>query len=271
MIVDILICTLNNGLYNIGSVLLPYNKSIRYKISHQISDSKIYPMPKELRRHDVEVCQLYGVGLSLNRNNSLSMATGDICIVADDDVRYCIDDIEKVIKIFTEKENIDVFVGKIRTYEEEPQYKNYGARIKHISWLDIGSISSIEIAFRKKSVINKRIHFDKNFGLGGTLYPKGEEAIFLSDCLKENLKIVYFPIYLVQHHYMSSGKSFKYDQGEAEYWGALSYRIFGVLASFVMLVIMIKHYRLYYRSISIRQYIHNFKKGIKKMKSSYNE
>ena len=35
----------------------------------------------------------------------------------------------------------------------------------------------------------------------------GEEAIFLSDCLKRGLTMKYVPEYVVGHPYMSSGKS----------------------------------------------------------------
>lgn len=267
MVVDILICTLNEGVYDVDKVLLPYHESIRYKVSHQISDLKLYPIPDELKRKDVEVCQICGVGLSFNRNNAISMAEGDVCVIADDDVRYCLNDIEKLIEIFSENQNLDVFVGKIRTYEGEPQYKNYRTRIRNISWLNIGSISSVEIAFRKESLINKNIFFDTNFGLKGSLYSKGEEAVFLSDCLRKNLKVVYFPVYIVKHHYYSSGKKSVYNREDAEYWGALSYRIFGALANVVMFILMIKQHSLFRHTISCAQYISSFRKGMKKIKS----
>lgn len=269
MTVDILICTFNERINNVSNILLPYNKSINYKISHQISTSASIHIPDELIRPDVEIQQFNGIGLSFNRNNALYMAKNDICIIADDDVVYNIKDIEKIISIFQEN-NIDILIGKIKTYKEEPQYKNYSSKIKKLSWLDIGSVSSIEIAFKRESIINNHIIFDTNFGLKGHLYQKGEEAVFLADCLKKNLTIVYYPIFIVKHHYFSSGKISEFNQSEIEYWGALSYRIFGHLSYLAMCFFMIKHHSAYHRKMSTNKYITYFLGGINHFKSNRN-
>lgn len=53
-------------------------------------------------------------------------------------------------------------------------------------------ISSWQIAFRKDSILKNKILFDKNFG-SGTKNGPGEETLFLYECLKNKLKILYIP------------------------------------------------------------------------------
>jgi hypothetical protein len=67
-------------------------------------------------------------------------------------------------------------------------------------------ISSIEITFRVKKIKNNNILFDERFGVGSEKFPIGEEEAFVQDCLAKELRVNYFPFYIVQHPYKSSTK-----------------------------------------------------------------
>ena len=51
----------------------------------------------------------------------------------------------------------------------------------------------------------KKIKFDERFGLG-TFLMRGEEEILIHDLQKKNSIGFYFPIYIVKHPFLSTGK-----------------------------------------------------------------
>lgn len=268
MKLDILICTYNDGIGRCHDILLPENKNICYKISHQIQDSKYANIPPELKnRKDVEISQISSTGLSNNRNNVISMARGDICIIADDDVRFEINGLMSILDCFSKNDNIDIIAGKIKTYPGEGEYKKYKKKNHRIKTFHIGSISSIEIAFRRNSIIDNHIKFDNRFGLKGSLYMKGEESIFLKDAIDASLRIYYYPTYFVIHHKESSCSNINYDSKEAEYLGALNWRLFKKLSLITMFVFTIKHYSRYINNISPISFIKAYMHGVGRIKS----
>lgn len=267
--IDILICTYNDGIVRCKNVIMPYHPLITYKISHQISDDKSHAIPKEIiSRKDITVSQISSSGLSNNRNNCLAMADGDICIIADDDVIYELDDLLGLLRIF-ENDNVDVVAGKIRTYDGQDEYKKYCSSRRKISLLRIGSVSSIEIAFRRNSIIRNHIRFNPDFGLGGRLFPKGEEALFLNECIRNNLKLYYYPITIVKHPKESSGNNFIYNKNEAIYLGCLNKILFGPLAIVNAFVFMIKHFNRYKANLSPLSFLRNYYKGTKIVSKRY--
>lgn len=263
MTVDILICTYNEGILECDKILLKRDKDIRYTISHQLTDDNYERIPNSLlNRSDVDVYQIKSKGLSANRNNALKHAKGDICIIADDDVEYNIEDIKNLIYLYENNKSTDIIVGKIRTFDNEQEYKKYSCSPCFIRKKSVGSVSSIEISFRRNRVIENGIKFDTRFGLGGLMYPKGEECIFLNDCLKQNLIIKYFPFYMVKHPRLSSTSNIVYNAKEAEYYGALTYRMFSNYAYLLMILFAVRHYKRYIKNISIIGFLRHFYNGI---------
>lgn len=267
MKLDILICTYNSGINHVPQIILPESNKITYKISHQVTDSKFINIPNSLVRNDITISQINSKGLSLNRNNALMMADADICLIADDDVKYNLQSLYKIIEIFEKNKDLDIVTGQIETYGSEPEYKKYKTSVRKVSWLNVGSISSIEIAFRTTSVKNYKIRFDENFGLSGKIFNKGEEVIFITDCLKYKLNIKYYPLYIVKHHYQSSGKKNVYDINEVHYWGGLCQRIFGIMAYFFCIMLCFKHYNRYKKCMSPLSYILCFIDGMNIIKA----
>ena len=267
MKVDILICTCDKNIEHVSDILLSPVSYITYKVAHQISDVCYQNVPKSLCRPDVIVGQYFTCGLSNNRNHALKMATADICFIADDDVRYELSFIDEVVNIFNKKKKLDVLVGKIQTNDSELPFKRYSNTSYKLNIWNVGSVSSIEIVVRRKSIIEKGIFFDNRFGLNGLLYNKGEEVVFLSDCLKRKLDIKYEPIFLVKHPYYSTGKMYKYDEVEAEYYGALLKRMLGVFSCVLVFVLLIKHYNRYRRNIGVFSFIVAYYKGMKQIKN----
>lgn len=202
-----LISTYGTGIRKIENMLLFPEHGISYLISHQDPDTVCTELPEKLLREDVKVLKLNDTGLSKNRNNALRHASSDILVLADDDITLHPAYPHQVLKAFKKHPQIDVVCFQIRTPEGSPAYKKYPATERKLTRLNqLKSVSSIEIAFRRKSIREKHLWFDERFGLGATANC-GEEFLFLAECLRKGLKILFLPVYIVEHPYESSVKN----------------------------------------------------------------
>ena len=243
MTVDILIATINTNINNVPSVLLKARADVSYIISIQEINNVAYEIPDVLKqRKDVSIFFCKEKGLSMNRNNCIKHATSDICIIADDDVRYKDSYIDKIKNEFIKDDSLDVFAGKIKTNKGEQEYKNYKQKVQKITFLNFKNISSIEICFRRKSIITSDLVFDKNFGLGSTKFSKGgEESIFIRDAILKEMKIFYYPFYIVNHPYESSGKITDFNQQYMVFLGGYSRRISGVFGCLLFVYFLYRY------------------------------
>lgn len=194
MTLEILICTLDDGIAQIAPMLLPQHNGISYLVSWQHSDSKETSVPVELKRDDVKICHLQGRGLSRNRNNCLRHASADVCLIGDDDCRYTHDQLQAVIDTFDHNPDVDIATFQ---YSSEGYTKHYPTTSQDLSTSPKGYyLSSIEIAFRRLSVQGK-VWFNENFGLGSEVFHCGEENIFIHTAIEKGLNCRFFPITIV--------------------------------------------------------------------------
>ncbi|WP_394172412.1 glycosyltransferase [Guptibacillus hwajinpoensis] len=136
-------------------------------------------------------------GLSRSRNLALEYATGELCVLADDDLEY-VSNYENIIKEqFELNPTADIITFQVEGIERK--FKTYGSRQKKINFFNSMKVSSVEIAFRLESIKKKNIKFNSLFGAGAQ-YSMGEENIFLSNCINEGLKIIYVPLKIADLH-----------------------------------------------------------------------
>ena len=194
MTLEILICTLDEGIDNIASMLLPQREGISYLVSWQHSEGKEIALPSELKRDDVKVCNLAGRGLSRNRNNCLRHATADLCLIGDDDCQYTHEQLQTVINTFEQNPNVDIATFQ---YSSKGYSKCYPSTCQDLSSFPKGYyLSSIELAFRRQSVQGK-LWFNEHFGLGAKVFHCGEENIFIHTAIEKGLNCRFFPITIV--------------------------------------------------------------------------
>lgn len=206
MTIQWLISTYGNGLRNVENILLFPEFGLSYLVSHQDPENLCPELPEYLDRSDVQVLRLQNRGLSRNRNNALKHATADIVVIGDDDIGLHPAYPHHVRAAFKKHPEADVICFQIRTPEGSFPYKGYPSSTCPLTrFSQLKSVSSIEIAFRRKSVHEKKIWFDERFGLGADANC-GEEFLFLAECLRKGLKIQFFPAYIVEHPYESSVK-----------------------------------------------------------------
>lgn len=204
MKLSVLISTIDDGINNIKNIILQKRNDVEYVVSHQYTDVKYRFIPKELLRDDILVSQIPGKGLSKSRNNAIKHATGDIAVIADDDVRYKSEYFDTIIETYHEND-IDIACFKIKTPDDELEYKEYPNETVLIKDFESYSPSSIELTFKIEKIQSHNIFFDQRFGLGAK-FIGGEEKLFLYDSIKKDLKIKFFPLFVVEHPYESSNK-----------------------------------------------------------------
>lgn len=193
---DILICTVSDRLQAVSGMLLPEHDGVRYIVSvqHTCPAQKV-AIPSAIEsRSDVTVGLLEGWGLSRNRNNALGMATADICLIADDDNRYRQEHIDAILDAWSANPDADILTFQAETLPGEPLHP-YPAPY----------VCSVEITFRRSSIIEKGLRFDERFGLGSPLLCAGEEEVFMADARRAGLNVRYIPEVIVQTEGVTTG------------------------------------------------------------------
>ena len=189
MTLQLLICTINQGIGNLREHLLPFRPDVSYLVSWQYTDETPQIPSWIEERDDVELILLKGKGLSHNRNNTLDKATADIVKICDDDEHWTNADFDAILNAFEANPDADIIQFQARGLQKiyPPQYT-----------------SSVELAMRREGIGSFR--FDERYGLGSPYLNAGEEAIFMHDARKKGLKIIYLPISVCETKRDSTGQ-----------------------------------------------------------------
>lgn len=130
-------------------------------------------------------------GVGLSRNNALMRATTDICLFADDDVKYVDNYKDIIIGAFQENVNADVIVFNVpSTNVEREEYTIL--KEKRLRFYNCLRYGTVRIAIRTESIRKSNIHFSLLFG-GGAKYGSGEDSLFMMDCIKSGLNVYASP------------------------------------------------------------------------------
>lgn len=247
----ILIATMNESIEQLYSKIIMLPPHIDIVICHQITnlsiDSTEHKEHLESIRSNIKVLQRYEKGLSKSRNCALEYVKEGICLITDDDVAFMDDIYEKISHAYLENHNADIITFQIMTPEKIP-FKQYSSKGYSHTKKTLMRVASIEISFRVEKIHQKSLRFDEDFGLG-SLYPTGEETIFLCDALDKHLNILYRPIPIVVHPKEHSNASYSIDLFEAK--GAVFIRIFGLISGcLIILLFALKKYHDFKRQFS---------------------
>lgn len=208
MTLEVLICTYgNDGINRVAKMDLPKVEGVKYLVSWQTNELSLL-LPKELYRNDLRVYTTTSKGLSNNRNHSIDKATGDICLIADDDITYTSEQLLAVINTFKENSNTNIALFRYSGGDNK-QYPNYEFNLNSQNPKGY-YITSFEIAFRRKS-IPSTLRFDTRFGVG-TSMPAGEEFLFIHQAMNHGLRCRFFPITITHHEGLTTG-SRQYSNG----------------------------------------------------------
>lgn len=157
-------------------------------------------------------------GVGRNRNLVLEHSDADVCILADDDLRFVDGYPERMKKAMEIAPDADIWVFNLiektpqRYRIEKPMLLNKG---------NYGKFGAARLALRRSAVMDAGIRFSLLFG-GGAKYGAGEDTLFLKECLDKRLKLVAVPIELAEIDQSAEStwftgyhKKFFFDKGAA--------------------------------------------------------
>lgn len=198
-------------------------------------------------------------GLSRSRNLAIKRASADICLLSDDDLIYYSDYKKKIIDAFTDIEKASVIGFKIEGIEKV--FKNYSDTRAKCGYIKSMKMSSVEIAFKRQDITDKKIEFDELIG-AGTQFLMGEENAFLFNCLKNGLNIYFEPQTIAKLHIGDSswftGYNSSYFIGRGASFAAMS----TVMSYLLVLQFAVRKYRLYKKDKSFFSALLLMLKGI---------
>ena len=260
MKLEILLSTMNrNGIKENEQLLKQMNVNIETLTINQITKDDIKEencMTKPNRLISVK-----DKGLSKSRNMAIQNAKGEICIIADDDIKY-VDNFQEIIKNeYNKNKKYDI----ICFWAES---NNKDRKIKRMITSPIGKmramrICSFQITFKREKIIEKDIKFKESFG-AGTYYDRGEETIFLWECIRKGLKIKFVNKKIAE---VNQRKSTWFKGFSEDYFikqGRVFYELSNKFYKLLILQFAIRKYHLYRKNISLLKAIELMNRNIDK-------
>lgn len=208
-------------------------------------------------------------GASRSRNRLLEMVSEDICVFADDDMVYN-KEYENIIKSeYQKNKRADMIIFNIENQNKERE-KIKKIRNGKLNIFNIMKARTPEITFKRDVIKNYNIKFDENFGPNG-IFLKGEETVFLSECLKKGINI-----YVSQKNigYVYSKKSTWFTGFDEKYLydqGAICYKIAPKIYKLLIIQYIIRKYFLYRKNVKMKQAYKQMILGAKKCKEIYGD
>ncbi|NRD74700.1 glycosyltransferase family 2 protein [Shewanella sp. VB17] len=212
---------------------------VRYLIGHQSSlDIELSDL-NFLNRNDVVYYALSSKGVTKSRNFLLDKASSDIVYFCDDDIILEKNIFSSILKSHSETAN-EVVTFIVNDLEGNPRGSFPQSKINR-NYFNILSVGTIEISLKRECY--NTIRFAEDMGAGANI-PIGDEAVFLSDCIKNGLKIQFIPIVICKHPLESSGGTVTENSMFAR--GVVFRRVFGRWGWFILLPFFIKRPKLFY-------------------------
>lgn len=138
-------------------------------------------------------------GLSNSRNAAINNAEGDICLLCDDDEEL-VDGYENIIiNAFNDYPQADIIAFDMQvksSNETQPRYTktlNYGKSLSPRKAPYFKTYASVQLAFKRKSILDANVLFDNRFGSGSGIISAGDETVWQVDAKRKGLQIYYVP------------------------------------------------------------------------------
>lgn len=262
MEIEVLLSTMNLKNKNeLRSLLNKMNISSKITVINQVKENI---QKWEYITNKVKLYSYNEVGVSKSRNKALDKASGNIEILADDDVTYE-DDYKKIIEdAYQQHKDADIIAfyvecnDKLRGIKKQRNHK--------INWITAMRIQSVQITFKKEAIKNSNIRFKEQFG-SGSKYFMGEDNIFLYDLLKSNKKMYYVDQKIGKVNNTQSTwfkgytKEFFYSEG------AIFYEISSKAYIFLILQYLVRKRKMYKNYIRMLDALKSMMKGAKNYKN----
>jgi len=188
MNLEVLVSTMNQ--INHVSFVEKMNIQTKALIVDQCNDYDYKEFSFKGNKIRVICCEERGIGLS--RNTALMRSESDLCLFADDDVKFVDGYADMIIEEFKNNPSADIiFFNVPSTNEERPTALI--EKYKRVRWYNSLKFGAVNIAVKSESIKKSNVTFSLLFG-GGAKYSAGEDSLFILDCLRNNLKAYASPI-----------------------------------------------------------------------------
>lgn len=165
---------------NIQTDAIFANQANRFSVENYESDD-----------NNIQMITTATKGVGVNRNIGLLNATGDILVIADDDMRY-VDGYEQIVReAFDNCPKADAIIFNIVSIGGDTNRRE-NKKIKRVRFFNAFNYGAARIAVKRTALSRHNIFFNTNFG-GGTKFSSGEDSLFLANMLKNKLKIYCYP------------------------------------------------------------------------------
>lgn len=261
--IEVLISTMNQE--NID-FLKKLNLSTNAVVINQSNFCEIKNL--EYQNYQVQMITKNERGLSKSRNCAISNSKSDICVIADDDITYTNDYSKIIQKAYLDNPNADIIAFQVERVG--PGKKVFRKKAKWENYLSCMKISSVEITFRRKSIIDNNILFNENLGAGAH-FLMGEENVFLYEAMKKKLKVLYLPIKIGE---VDTSESTWFKGYNAKYFqslGAAYYNMSKYIYPFLIFQFSIRKYKLYSREFTYKKAIKEMFKGVIEYKKNFKD
>lgn len=184
-----------SALRQVASLRHDRHQGVEFIVGWQNSDG--FPIPEEISsRDDFKVIRLDSTGLCNNRNALLKAATAPVVMIADDDLEYENRHFDNIIAAL--EKNPDVHFLTFR-YESAEWPKNYP-----VESFDLRKpprnyfVTSMEMVFNMERIRRdygsaEAVWFNPAFGVNGTSFGSGEEAILICSLLRRGMRGRFIP------------------------------------------------------------------------------
>lgn len=167
------------------------------KRSHITSDTVIINQCDEENYKEENICnallRTFSVtdrGLTKSRNLAILKSQADICIICDDDEIFNEGYEKAVSSAYDALPDADIII-----FDMVDRPLKWGNSIKRLGYIDLMSVSSWQITFRREKLLASGVLFDENMGAGSGNGAE-EEFRFLTQCRKAKLRIYHYPFRL---------------------------------------------------------------------------
>lgn len=203
-------------------------------------------------------------GVGKNRNTAIDNMYDDcdICLIADDDMRY-VDNYAKIVdKAFSQVPEADALIFNIETVGCDMGRRKNGKIVK-VRFYNCLNYGAVRIAIKREALQKSKLCFSELFG-GGAPYSAGEDTLFIADMLKHGMKIYTYPETIASVEQNESSWFCGYNEKYLYDKGALFCALSKPFANLLCIQDLMRHPRIYKENnIGIVNAYRHMKKGIK--------
>lgn len=184
---QVLVCTVASRIGAIDTSGYPEVDGVEYLVCCQNFDnSEISTAVAALKaRSDIRVKVFADRGLSVNRNHAFEIAEAPYVHVADDDISFCREGLQRVIADFDADPDLDIITT--RSDMPEPRVFPPDGHDLAIPYRCYHTIS-FEISIRRRALDTYAIRFSPLAGIGAPFLICGEEELFMHQMLEAGMK-----------------------------------------------------------------------------------